>query len=52
MLVQSGFEEQRAIHFLLATTHPHRWRNEGNAFPDRISTVDEACMHLSDHQLK
>jgi len=32
--VQSGFEDQRAIHFLLATTHPQRWRNEGSEFPD------------------
>ena len=50
--VKSGFEDQRAIHFLLATTHPQRWRNEGNAFPDGILTVDESRMHLFDHQLK
>jgi len=50
--VQSGFEDQRAIHFLLATTHPQSWRNEGSEFPDRILTVDESWMHLFDHQLK
>jgi hypothetical protein len=50
--VQSGFKDQRAMHFLLATTHPQSWRSEGNALPDRILTVHESWMHLFDHQLK
>jgi len=49
--VQSGFKDQRAIRFLLATTHPQRWKNEGNAFPDHILTVDVSWTHLFDHQL-
>jgi hypothetical protein len=50
--VQIGFEDQGAIHFLLATTHLQRWRKEGNAFRDHILTVDESWMHLFEHQLK
>jgi hypothetical protein len=37
---------------LLATTHLQRYRNEGNAFLDRILTVDESWIHSFDPQLK
>jgi hypothetical protein len=37
---------------LLANIHLQRWRNEGNAFLDRILTVDESWMHSFDPQLK
>jgi transposase len=38
-------DDQRAMRALLANTHLQRWRNEGNAFLDRILTVDESWMH-------
>jgi hypothetical protein len=34
--------DRRAMHVLLANTHLQRWRNEGNAFLDRILTVGES----------
>jgi hypothetical protein len=40
------------MHVLLTYTHLQRWRNEGNAFLDRILTVDESWMHSFDPQLK
>jgi hypothetical protein len=45
-------DNQRAMRVLLATAHLQRWRNEGNAFLDRIFTVDESWMHSFDPQLK
>jgi hypothetical protein len=50
--VQSGFEDQRAMHVLLATTHSQRCRNEGHAFSCRILTVDESWIHSIEHQLR
>jgi hypothetical protein len=45
-------DNQNAMRVLLATTHLQRWRNEGNAFLDRILMVDESWMHSFDPQLK
>jgi hypothetical protein len=45
-------DNQRAMRVLLATTHLQRLRNEGNAFVDRILTVDESWTHSFDPQLK
>jgi hypothetical protein len=45
-------DHQRAMRVLLANTHLQRWKNEGNAFLDRILTVDESWMHSFDPQLK
>jgi hypothetical protein len=38
-------DDQRAMRVLLANTHLQRWRNEGNAFLDRILMVDASWMH-------
>jgi histone-lysine N-methyltransferase SETMAR len=40
------------LRVLITNTHLQRWRNEGNAFLDRILTVDESWMHPFDPQLK
>jgi uracil DNA glycosylase len=45
-------DDQRAMHVLLTNTHLQHWRNEGNAFLNRILTVDESWMHSFDPQLK
>jgi hypothetical protein len=45
-------DDQRAMRVLLANTRLQRWRNECNAFLDRILTVDESWMHSFDPQLK
>jgi hypothetical protein len=45
-------DDQRAMRVLFANTHLQRWRNEGNAFLDRILTVDASWMHSFDTQLK
>jgi hypothetical protein len=37
---------------LLTTTHLQRWRNEGNAFLNRILMVDESWIPSFDTQLK
>jgi uracil DNA glycosylase len=38
-------DDQRAMCVLLANTHLQHWRNEGNAFLNRILTVDKLWMH-------
>jgi hypothetical protein len=45
-------DDQRAMCVPLANTHLQRWRNEGNAFLDRILTDDESWVHSFDPQLK
>jgi hypothetical protein len=45
-------DDQRAMRVLFNNTHLQRWRNEGNAFLDRILTVDGSWMHSFDPQLK
>jgi hypothetical protein len=44
-------DNQRAM-CVLATTHLQRWRNEGNAFLDRILMVEKSWIHSFDTQLK
>jgi hypothetical protein len=38
-------DDQRAMRALLTSTHLQHWRNEGNAFLDRIIMVDKSWMH-------
>jgi histone-lysine N-methyltransferase SETMAR len=45
-------DDQRAMCLLLANTRQQHRRNEGNAFLNRILTVDESWMHSFDPQLK
>jgi hypothetical protein len=45
-------DAQRAMRVLLANTHLQLWRNECNAFLDRILMIDESWMHSFDPQMK
>jgi hypothetical protein len=44
-------DDQRAMH-ILTNTHLQLWRNEGNAFLDRILMVDKSWLHSVDPQLR
>jgi hypothetical protein len=46
------YDDQRAMHILLATTHLQHWINEDITFLDHILTLDETWMHSFDPQLK
>jgi hypothetical protein len=38
--------------YVRATAHLHHWKNEGNAFLNRMLMVDESWVHSFDPQLK